>query len=496
MIKRYFLVLIYLLLFVPGLLAQKNEGADYDPNYKYSPDQLQYDFIIFRWLLEQIHPGLDWYTPKARLDEMMDSTFMLLETDSLTEREFYQLLSPIIAKIHCGHTIIDPSYFYQDLGKRFPLDLKFIQGKAFIRYNYTEREDIPLGSEVLSINGQSIPDLLQQLFPAIPSDATHPAGKYATLEEDFQNYYDLLIAQPDTFVLECVHIDTKEKFTLTLDSEDSDKLRTYNKRYLDDLLERKTLDFKLLQDDNTAILEVNSFYPVDIKFERMKFGRFLKNSFAQIKSNKIQNLIIDLRRNGGGEMLYVNDLFSYLANGRYQFLDRVEVSTDHQISLASLSELSEVKVHNPRRVAKTDSGTYVVRAEYYNFLDEQKPKKLRFKGNVYVLISHKSFSAASLFATLVYAHKRATIIGEESGGGAQGLNGGDFIDISLPNTNMLLEIPVEKWFKEIEGYPDTQRGIKPHHEVYNSIDDILAGKDQVLEYTLQLIRNKKSTSTE
>lgn len=489
--KTYLLVLLSLLLLITSLTAQVNRGADYKPDYKYAPAQLQYDFIIFRWLLEKIHPGLDWYTPKARLDHLMDSTYALLDSDSLTERAFYQLLSPIVAQIHCGHTILDPSYFYQDLGKRFPLDLKFIEGKAYLRYNYMEDQEVPLGSEVLSINGQAMPELIQELFRHIPSDATHPAGKYATLDEDFQNYYDLLIAQPDTFVLECIHMESKEKIILKIPALDSDKLRSYNKRYLDDLMDHKTLDLKILPEAQTAILEINSFYPIDIKFERQRFDKYIKKAFAQIRSEKVQSLIIDLRRNGGGEMLYVNELFSYIAQKPYQFLDRVEVSTNKEVSLASLRELSKLKVHNPRHVAETDSGTYIVKAQYYNFLEKQKPKKYPFAGDVYVLISHKSFSAGSFFATLAYAENRAVFVGEESGGGAYGLNGGDFIDIALPNTNLLIEIPVEKWVKEIPNYPDSKRGIIPQHIVRNTIDDLLTGKDRVLEYTLDLIYKKK-----
>ena len=190
-------------------------------------------------------------------------------------------------------------------------------------------------------------------------------------------------------------------------------------------------------------------------------------------------------------MLYVNELFSYLADSTYKFLDRIEVSSDHKLTLLQFSELSKTKIHNPRNVSRTDSGTYVVKEKYYKFLEPQSPRSNNFRGNVYVLTGHKSFSAASLFATLVYAYKRGEIIGQETGGSASGLNGGDFIDLALSNTNLLIEIPIERWIKTIPDYPYKNRGVVPHHIVQKNIKDEITGIDTELEYTFKLIEDRR-----
>jgi C-terminal processing protease CtpA/Prc len=490
-LNKLFFIGFFLLISNLTSFAQRNEGADYDPNFKYEVQQLQSDFMIMRWVLEKAHPGLYWFTPKAKLEKRMDSTFNLLNRP-MTEAEFYQILAPLIADIHCGHTILDPSYFYQNQGKRFPLDLFFDQNKAFIRYNYTENPAIVLGSEVLTINGLAINEIIKKMLPALAADAWSEQGKWESLNSDFQNYYDLLIAQPDSFVLECIDFQTKQPVKYQISAQDSDFLRAYDKRYYQELESQKALDFQIIDSAQAAILTINSFLPVDIKFSKQKFSKYIKKVFQTLNSQNIPDLIIDVRGNSGGEMLYANELFSYLREKPYRFLDRVQVTSDKKLSQLQFTDLSKTTIHNPRRVQFTDSG-YVVKPNYYKFLEPQKPKKNPYLGNVYVLTGKRTFSAASLFAALVYAHRRGKIVGEETSGGASGLNGGDFVDLALPNTSLVLEVPIERWIKNIPAYPHKNRGVVPHHEVKNSIEDELKGYDQVLKFTLELIEKNRST---
>jgi hypothetical protein len=487
---KFLLLGFFFMSFNWGLFAQKNEGADYDPHFKYEVQQLQSDFMIMRWVLEKAHPGLYWFTPKALMEKKMDSTYNLLNRP-MTETEFYQVLAPLIANIHCGHTILDPSYFYQNQGKRFPLDLFFDQDKAFIRYNYTENPAISLGSEVLTINGLAMNEIVKKIFPALAADALSEQGKWESLSSDFQNYYDLLIAKPDSFVLECIDFQTKQPIKHQIAAQDSDFLRAYDKRYYQELEMQKTLAFQIIDSAKAAILTIHSFLPVDIKFSKQKFSKFIKNVFRSLATQNISDLIIDIRANSGGEMLYANELFSYLREKPYRFLDRVQVTSDKKLSQLQFTELSKTTIHNPRRVQFTDSG-YVVKPNYYKFLAPQKPKKSPYLGNVYVLTGKRTFSAASLFAALVYAHQRGKIIGEETSGGANGLNGGDFVDLALPNTNLVLEVPIERWIKNIPAYPYKNRGVIPHHEVKNRIEDEVKAYDSVLKFTLELIEKNRA----
>lgn len=482
------MIFFFILFFNSVNVFSQSSDPNLQENPLYSPADLKSDFLLFRQVLEEVHPGLYWYSAKERMNYLFDSTYTYLNKP-MTEVEFYKLLANISAQIHCGHTLVDPSYVYQDQGSRFPFDLKFIRDKAYILYNYSEFQEIKPGSELLKINGLEMKEILSLMMPYLPADAFHPAGKYQCLEEDFQNYYDLWVGRQDTFLLEYIDLESKKKVVKKIPASEDDNLRSYNKRYIEELKE-EMLDLKMLEEENAALLTIHSFLPFDIKHSRQKYHKFIKAAFRTIQSKKTSDLIIDLRKNAGGEMLYANELFSYLADTMYRFLDRVEVTTDKINYLDKYKPFMEGKVHNPRRVSQTDSGTYVVSEKYYTFLEPQKPKKNNFKGNVYILISKKSFSAAGLFCAMAY--HRGVLVGEETGAGANGLNGGDFIDIVLPKTKILLEIPIEKWVRKIPGYAHQKGGILPHHLVEPKIEDIISGKDTVLDKTLELIRNSRS----
>jgi hypothetical protein len=491
----FFYGLVFLTIITQNIKAQdeklKNEGANYNPNYRYSEAQLKSDFEVIKFILEKAHPSLYWYTSKNTWQKKTDSTFSLLNR-SMTEREFYQIIAPWIASIHCGHTTITPSTFYQNQGKRLPLDFYFRDEKAYIFHNYTQQTEIKQGAEILSINGRPMFEILRKMLPALSSDAINSQGKWATLQTDFANYYDLLIEQPDTFLLTCKELETEKIVNYKIPAQDNDFLRQYEKRYVEELQTRKALNFNILKKKNTAILTINSFLPLDIKNSKQKFKPFIKKAFQQIEKQNIENLIIDLRENIGGEMLFVNELYSYVAEKPYKFVDNILVSTDKNLPKLQATDLTKSTVHNPKHVQATDSGAYIVKETFYPFLKLQKPKKNAFKGKIYMLISKKTFSAAALCASLFYAHKRATFIGEETSGGANGLTGGDFIDIALPQTNLQLEVPIERWSKKIYNYPYKNRGIVPHHIVIPNLEEELKNsKDKVLEYTLDLITEKK-----
>ncbi len=471
------------------------QSSSYDIDHKYTVKALQEDFNLVKRVLKEAHPGLFWYTTLQEFEQKFDSAYARLNRP-MTEAEFYRFLSPLVTLANCGHTVLDPSLDYQNQGKRFPIDLKFIEDKTFLLYNYSNDKTLKMGVELLEINGQPIKEIVNRLLPMIGSDGQNEIFKYSTLEEDFQNYYDLFIGKPDTFALKCRN--TKgEILQMKVAASDEPLLKQYHKR---SGLEMRTnpLQYAEIDSIQTAIMTINSFYPNDIKQGGQRFGRYLRRSFKKIHKHKIKNLIIDLRVNGGGEMLYANDLFSHLYNEPYMFLDRIEVATNKPLDFLKFTNWDKIDVHDSKYVdaqdslAKEDGGNFTVKPSFYDFLEVQFPSRKRvFGGKVYILIGRKSYSATCLFSALMYANERATFIGEETGGGAQGLNGGTFLDVTLPNTYLTLVVPLEKWVKIPQNYPHLHRGIIPQVKVTPSIQDLIQGNDVVMKEALRRIAKSK-----
>src|SRR6188768_2003843 len=80
----------------------------YNPNKKFSPEQLQKDYELFRNILEESHPSLYWYTPKDSVDYYFEAGAERLK-DSLTEIKFRNVLSYVVSQIRCGHTSVRAS---------------------------------------------------------------------------------------------------------------------------------------------------------------------------------------------------------------------------------------------------------------------------------------------------------------------------------------------------------------------------------------------------
>jgi C-terminal processing protease CtpA/Prc len=71
---------------------------------------------------------------------------------------------------------------------------------------------------------------------------------------------------------------------------------------------------------------------------------------------------------------------------------------------------------NPR-VHKKENGNY------YSSNSQSKPRAINknaFKGKVYVMINRGSFSASSVISSNLKGSKRATFVGEETGGAYNG----------------------------------------------------------------------------
>jgi hypothetical protein len=99
---------------------------------KYSPEELNKDYSIFRGALEESHPGIYWYTPKNEMDNYFEWGKSQLK-DSLNEEDFRKVLAYVISKINCGHTVTRSSkdfvkYRDTSTNKIFPLSLKIWPG--------------------------------------------------------------------------------------------------------------------------------------------------------------------------------------------------------------------------------------------------------------------------------------------------------------------------------------------------------------------------------
>lgn len=102
-----------------------------------------------------------------------------------------------------------------------------------------------------------------------------------------------------------------------------------------------------------------------------------------------------------------------------------------------------------------------------------------------------SGSTTSEFTAVAYSNKLGIFIGDETGVAYEGDNGGSFLHFQLPNSKISVGTPLIYYDNAVTKPQHGGRGVIPGYYVPLTREDLLAGKDTQLEFTLELIRKNK-----
>lgn len=469
----------------PAFLAK--EKKQYIPNSQFSTDELLEDFDLLTLALEQAHGRLNRFFPFNEYKKEVDNIKRQLETPK-TELEFYNLICPIFSSIKCGHTRISLSentIKSLDNQKIFiPVQLKFINGKAFV-LNSINEEKLEKGVEVLSINNRKMDEIISGIFAKIISDGGIASAKYKKLDERFHEFYCYYIEQADKYTIQYTLNKKGHPETSTLDAiTNIDWRNNFNIYYnqSDELL-------KLTIPDNSdiAVLTIRKFVSQEINSIYGSLTNFLDSAFLEIKNREIKHLIIDLRGNGGGDIAH--ELYAYIVdkpvkyckiintpNTRYSFLEY----TDKGVFFNAIHPDLWKKSRNSEGLYELPGSDNML----------VYPNNLVFRDSIYILTDGNTFSAASSFSAILDDLNRATFFGEETGGCIYGSNAYDYINLTLPNTQIKVTIPIRNGLNNISEKKYLNRGVIPDFEIHNTIFDILNNKDSEMEFVFDHIARR------
>jgi hypothetical protein len=416
---------------------------DVDDYLKYpvifSREELQQDFLQLRESLETIHPALYEFTSKESFDLLFDNQYELIK-NKIPVEEFLKLLEPIIAAVGCGHTglWLPNNYWYIAPKKYFPLKLKFIGKNVFVAGQYGDPVLMPVGSKILSINDRPINDITEILIASHRADGFNSAFKSARVEKKFSKLYALHFGFPNKFNVQFTGPDKQHKQTRILDPVDIGKINS-------EPLRGDLLGFEIVERINTAILTINNF----IYYDRLDmFKSFIDSTFAEIQRKNIENLVIDLRGNDGGDPFCSTYLLSYIEKEPVPYF-----SEPH--------------------------GSYAPLADPIPLADNN------FKGNVYTLIDGNGFSTTGHFCAVLKYNDISAFVGTELG--STYICNGATRNITLKNTQIILWTAHRHSYSVAVKEMDKRRGIIPDYIVEPGVDDLITGRDAVKEFTLMLI---------
>lgn len=417
------------------------------------PEIARQDFKVFRDSLFQIHPCIDRYQDKQKLNHLFDSCYSTL-TDKVSEIKLYGKFKFLLSSIEDGHLSISPPTEFRNytdaMARVFPVSIYFTSDKAFIICDNSNQ--IQSGSELLSINNKPINEIKKTLFQYIVSDGSIKTKKRWILNNNFWFYYYMVYGEFKNFKVEYIQKDKMETTIFSNAFNNSSCLQRDNAS-----VKNLNLAFK---PKDIAVLTIKSFSKQDFDDTKEDYIDFLRNSFLEIKKKNVHCLIIDIRQNGGGRDVYGSLLYSYLTNKPFSYYKSLETRT--QI------------------LTKQDHPNFAI----------QFPSDNNFLGKVFFLIDGLSFSTTAELCSIAKSNKRGLFIGEETGGGYYGNSSGNFIDITLPNTKFVISIPTTKYTMDVKKTKHSNRGIIPDIEVLPTINDIINKQDTQLIYTIRLADRK------
>lgn len=506
--KSLYFILLVTLIFSCQSVANYNAELD----KKIEVNALKQDIDETYSNLKKYHPHLYWYITEEQLNYKFDSLKLSIN-QPLTPNEFYFKLAPIIAQVKEGHLRLRslPKKYTKKEEKELldktplfgQLDYKLINDKLYITGNKNNIKDIKIGAEVISINNEKVSDLAAKYKKLINSDGENQTFQKYNFNDMFFNFYTLQNGFLNDATLEISDGNTLKNIQLTRKQKTKEEIKVKSQQ-------EKLATDKRLNDYNVAsntynrsmkfLVTDSSVAYIKIKtFSATAAPKFYKQSFDKIKNGKSKYLILDFRNNLGGSLSEINTLYSYLAREKFTLIKTPETNFKnaalHRNYFYGQSKLG--KVFSSFGYPFFLMANYAISNEgkdgkHYFKEFSSKPTKLKknvYQGKIYVLINGSSFSAASMLAAKLKSDKRATLVGEETGGANDGTVAGFYNTLTLKNSKLKLPIGLLFIQPNIE-FDNLKRGVIPNIDLPSTFNQISDNKDTELEWILKDIDKK------
>lgn len=463
------------------------------PAPELSPEQAARDLRILKRAFADLHPGLFRYATPAQIEAEFAAAEDAVKAGS-SRAEMFLLASRLAAAVRCGHTWTNPynqGRAIEELlarADKLPLTLRFVQGRALVTGSVVA--GLPAGAELLAVDGRPVAEIIAELLPYLRADGDHEGARgkrLAQLDSGINGgAMDRLFPlrfPPDP--------GNAGRYRLRVADTPGATLREINAPAMALAARDKTLppespQWTLRVEGEVATLTLPTFALWRGDF---KPDAYLARAFGAIRN--VPYLVIDLRRNEGGDDAIGRLLLSYLLREPAVFpAYRVE------------SAYERVPYPLARYLDTWDFGFFdrtgqVTKGPGRNWLLPDRPgarvepDALNYPGKVIALIGPQNSSAGFLVARAFQTTGSATLVGQTTGGNLRGLNSGQLAWITLPASGVGVDIPL---LASIYAGDPPDAGVTPDVNVTPRFADAQAGVDTEMRAALGVINQWKSAA--
>lgn len=381
---------------------------------RYYVDELNISENDYTEVFEEIYQTtLDNYSlyqsKGLNMDSLHNSIVKRIESGNMNNVEFGKLLKEFFSSLNVGHAFVYLRDYTADYSPEFIENRIFIsKPNAYLVDNGFKDKD-----EIISINGLPVSEWISD-NEKYTSASTRAARRLNTALKAFRSWSDTI----------AIYGIARNSDTITVELP----LKKYDLLPKDTQMEESLVECRLLN-DSTGYINIKSMMnPVTDDFEK---------AYQTVAS--LPNLVIDIRRNEGGNSRNGKDIAEFL----------ITKPQPHCVSPETIMQ----------------------------------PRENAYNGKLFLLIDTYTFSAAESFALDLKESGNVTLVGSSSAGDT----GNNPQTFSTEIGNIYFRFPTRKPSKSPKGFPMEGEGIAPHYEVVQSVADFMNDRDTALDYTLGLI---------
>lgn len=532
--KTPFILLFCFLLSSCGVFLQKSGIKNYSPQEKILQKGLnnfQYDFLYLSKLIEEGFPQLDSVFQK---DEREKQIQQIMTTLAMVDNniDFVIQARKYLSNLKNQHTNL---FLTQEFKSVYPYIIYISSNDWFLLNLSKQYDSLQIGKKIIALNRLTTKDVQSRLI-----DYTFAENR---INQQFELYNTQIYNKPQ--YLKEIGLIKEESELLKLTFEDQseiellpistqNKVESFNISFKENPITKyhnETYVYSISKEENFGYLQFNRCHDkIDImdgiesyvkpwlqpiargyvkrQFKKDKpssrisdfynskypiFKDFLWELVDSLNNNKIENLIVDLRNNPGGNLTLGIQLMYFLTDKDTleDFRDYAFISDMYKKYFKK--EYQDLQQKYPKGVPKrdlvlTNSGENlfieITDSNSKYFIQKNRPI---FKGNIYILSNHRTGSAAAMLTTLFQDNGIGTVIGTSVGNNPIGAT--TYTPMELPKTKAKISIATS--------YIERPKKVKgkvqmPDIWIEYTFDDLLNGKDPYLETVMKQIKEKES----
>ncbi|WP_316757003.1 S41 family peptidase [Pedobacter aquatilis] len=452
-----------LYLFTICLILTQKLNAQYISKF-----QAVADIDYYNKALLEVHYNPYLYISEESYRKVTDSLKNSIG-DSVSVKSFTMVMSHLTSSIKDGHTMptIVQQIFKSDFKKNIYFPLELVADKNYNVYLPVQNEQfhIPTGATITSINDLDMKSFYKKASSMIGGLSSYQKEMAINLIGSFLYLADV---KPPFKVQ--YRYKKKENF-ITI--QEGITLKECLAKALPQVNNQK---FKFeVKENKIGYLAISTMEP-DLK----TYTAFFDSCFTALKSKRINTMVIDLRKNLGGNSQIADLLISYFNEKPY--------------SLSGGRFWRVSQRYKDFLTAQGDTSNSYHKKENNSILDYRKcgphepmfvNNSLLFTGKVYLLTGPLTFSSANMLADGVKEYRMATVIGQPTGENTNDFGEGYLME--LPNSKLKIQTTTT-FDLGVDCNLNTSHAVIPDKKIEPSIKNKINKSDPVISYILKTVR--------